>query len=118
MLGSPGGSPPISLCTIETDVAADPGRTFAYPADASKQAEWRHDVATCELTEGAPGAVGAVYRQSTAAGGRLRHHGRGARRVDHLGLRRGDLTDGAVGILGARGVKANHGGGLAEMILL
>ena len=54
----------MSICTVKIDVAADPGRTFAYPAEASKQAEWRHDVATCELTEGAPGAVGAVYRQS------------------------------------------------------
>ena len=52
------------ICTVEIDVAADLARTFAYLADASNQAEWRHDVATCELTEGASGAVGAVYRQT------------------------------------------------------
>lgn len=45
-------------------MAADVGRTFAYLADASNQAEWRHDVATCKLTEGVSGAVGAVYRQT------------------------------------------------------
>ena len=52
------------ICTVEIDVAADPQRTFAYLADASNQAEWRHDVATCELTDGVSGTVGAVYRQS------------------------------------------------------
>lgn len=52
------------ICTVEIDVAADLARTFAYLADASNQAEWRHDVATCELTEGTTGAVGAVYRQT------------------------------------------------------
>ncbi len=54
----------MSICTVEIDVAADLERTFAYLADASNQSEWRHDVATCELTEGAPGTVGAVYRQT------------------------------------------------------
>ncbi|MYI56518.1 MAG: hypothetical protein F4062_05745 [Acidimicrobiia bacterium] len=54
----------MSICTVEIDVAADVGRTFAYLADASNQAEWRHDVATCELTGGTSGAVGAVYRQT------------------------------------------------------
>ncbi len=54
----------MSICTVEIDVAAGVERTFAYLADAANQAEWRHDVATCELTEGAPGAVGAVYRQT------------------------------------------------------
>ncbi len=54
----------MSICTVEIDVAADLGRTFAYLADACNQAEWRHDVATCELTGGTPGTVGAVYRQS------------------------------------------------------
>jgi uncharacterized membrane protein len=58
------GSPAVSICTVEIDVAADLGRTFAYLADAANQAEWRHDVATCELTEGTSGAVGAVYRQA------------------------------------------------------
>ena len=51
-------------CIVEIDVASDLERTFAYLADVSNQADWRHDVATCELTEGTPGAVGAVYRQS------------------------------------------------------
>ena len=54
----------MSICTVEIDVAADLERTFAYLADASNQSEWRHDVATCELTGGAPGTVGAVYRQT------------------------------------------------------
>ena len=54
----------MSICTVEIDVAADPERTFAYLADASNQAEWRHDVETCALSEGTPGAVGAVYRQT------------------------------------------------------
>ena len=54
----------MSICTVEIDVAAGVERTFAYLADASNQAEWRHDVETCSLTEGAPGAVGAVYRQT------------------------------------------------------
>ena len=54
----------MSTCTVEIDVAADLERTFAYLADASNQSEWRDDVATCELTEGAPGTVGAVYRQT------------------------------------------------------
>lgn len=54
----------MGICAVEIDVAADPERTFAYLADASNQAEWRHDVATCELVEGTSGAVGAVYRQA------------------------------------------------------
>lgn len=43
----------MSICTVEIDVAADRQRTFAYLADAANQSEWRHDVATCELTGGA-----------------------------------------------------------------
>ena len=54
----------MSICTVEIDVAADPQRTFAYLADASNQPGWRHDVATCTLSEGTSGAVGAVYRQT------------------------------------------------------
>ena len=60
----------MSICTVEIDVAgvsADRERTFAYLADAANQPQWRHDVATCELTGGAaspPGTVGAVYRQT------------------------------------------------------
>ena len=54
----------MSTCIVSLGVAADRERTFAYLADASNQSEWRHDVATCELTEGAHGTIGAVYRQS------------------------------------------------------
>ena len=54
----------MSICTVEIDVAADRERTFAYLADAANQPQWRHDVATCELTGGAAGTVGAVYRQT------------------------------------------------------
>ncbi|MDE0654764.1 MAG: SRPBCC family protein [bacterium] len=54
----------MSICTVEIDVAADPQRTFAFLADASNQPAWRHDVETCSLTEGTPGAAGAVYRQT------------------------------------------------------
>ncbi len=54
----------MAICTVEIDVAADRERTFAYLADAANQAQWRHDVATCELTGGASGTVGAVYRQT------------------------------------------------------
>ena len=54
----------MSICTVEIDVAADPQRTFACLADASNQPGWRHDVATCVLTEGTAGTVGAVYRQT------------------------------------------------------
>ena len=54
----------MGTCTVEIDVAADRERTFAYLADAANQAEWRHDVDICELTEGAASTVGAVYRQA------------------------------------------------------
>lgn len=54
----------MSICTVEVDVAASRERTFAYLADAANQAQWRHDVATCELTEGTAGTVGAIYVQS------------------------------------------------------
>ena len=54
----------MTICTVEIDVAADRERTFAYLADAANQSQWRHDVATCELSGGAAGTVGAVYRQT------------------------------------------------------
>ena len=54
----------MSICTVEIDVAADRARKFGYLADAANQAEWRHDVATCELTPGTASTVGAVYRQT------------------------------------------------------
>ena len=54
----------MTICTVEIDVAADRERTFAYLADAANQSQWRHDVATCELTGGAAGTVGALYRQT------------------------------------------------------
>ncbi len=54
----------MSTCTVSIDVAADREQTFAYLGEASNQAEWRHDVATSELTEGTPCTVGAVYRQA------------------------------------------------------
>ena len=54
----------MSMCTVEIDVTADRERTFAYLAEAANQAEWRHDVGTCELSKGVAGTVGAVYRQT------------------------------------------------------
>ena len=54
----------MSICTVEIDVAADRARAFAYLADAGNQAEWRHDVASCELMSGTAGTAGAVYRQT------------------------------------------------------
>ena len=54
----------MTICTVEIDVAADREQTFAYLADATNQAQWRHDVATCELTGGDSSTVGAVYRQT------------------------------------------------------
>ena len=83
----------MTICTVEIDVAADRERTFAYLADAANQPQWRHDVATCELTGGAAGTVGAVYRQTKSRpGGRVPHHRRGGRFVDHLGVRRGHIV--------------------------
>ncbi len=54
----------MGTCTVEIDVAADRERTFAYLAEAANQAQWRPDVADCELTSGTAGTVGAVYRQT------------------------------------------------------
>ena len=54
----------MGTCTVEIDVAADRERTFAYLAEAANQAQWRPDVAACELTSGTAGTVGAVYRQT------------------------------------------------------
>ncbi len=53
-----------------------PNEVFAYLADLANQPEWRHDINSSELDQGAPGQPGSTWRQEVRTGPLPRPHQR------------------------------------------
>ncbi len=53
-----------------------PDEVFAYLADLGNQPEWRHDINSSELDQGAPGQPGSTWRQEVRTGPLPRPHHR------------------------------------------
>ena len=63
-------------CAFTAHTSRPPDEVFAYLADLANQPEWRHDINSSELDQGAPGQPGSTWRQEVRTGPLPRPHQR------------------------------------------